>query len=121
MDWEVQVATKTGQIKTVKVYDYAYPEDAKRAALAQTGADRIIWASTFINREKSSDSSSIYQNSNWSSGFDFDFDTKFAEDNENIIGFIQVTILPTIILLFIHPVLAILFNIALIKFWFFTT
>lgn len=44
MNWEVQVITDRGQIKTVKVQDYNQAQDAKAAALSMTGAKRVISA-----------------------------------------------------------------------------
>lgn len=52
MDWYVQVQTQDGQLRTVMVYDYNYPSDAKRAALSQTGARQVIYASPFREKQE---------------------------------------------------------------------
>jgi len=117
-DWNVQVFTQDGQVKNVKVYDYNYPSDAERAALSQTGGAKVIWSSPFCDT-LGSDNEPTTQSSG--GGFyvdmrpsDFDYSTK-----EGLIGgFICATLLPTIILLLIHPIPAILFNLALARWWF---
>ena len=58
MDWIVQVKTKSGYIKDVKVFDYNYPNDAVEAALAQTGATEYINFHSVSNDSKSETSSS---------------------------------------------------------------
>ena len=40
-DWNVSVITHDGQFKTVTLYDYNMQSDAERAALAQTGGQRV--------------------------------------------------------------------------------
>lgn len=47
MDWNVQVILPSGQMKTVQVFDYNHPEEAKAAACSITGAKRAIYASCF--------------------------------------------------------------------------
>ena len=118
-DWEVQLITKDGQIKTVKVYDYNYPSDAENAALSQTGGQRIIWCSPF--REKTeygntsqNTSSNTSRSYDYSSNIEFDYSTKeglFA-------GYLAAAIIPTIFLWLINPIPAILFNIAFARWWF---
>jgi len=48
MDWNVQVILHGGQMKTVQVFDYNNAEDAKAAAVAQTGAKRAYSATCFL-------------------------------------------------------------------------
>jgi hypothetical protein len=117
-DWEVQLITKDGQIKTVKVYDYNYPSDAESAALSQTGGQRIIWSSPFT-ATKETPNTSQNTNSNTSRSYDysnieFDYSTKEGL----IVGYIAAAILPTILLWCINPIPAILFNIAFARWWF---
>jgi hypothetical protein len=49
MDWKVNVVLPSGQVTTVTVCGYLFPEDAKAAAKAQTGAKEILNFSTITN------------------------------------------------------------------------
>lgn len=57
MDWIVKVKTRSNQIKDVKVYDYAYPDDAMEAALAQTAAVEAISCYPFQEEKESTSTS----------------------------------------------------------------
>jgi len=41
-DWEVKILTESGQIKDVRVDNYAFRPDAERAALSSSGAKKIV-------------------------------------------------------------------------------
>lgn len=47
MDWNITVLTNHGERRDVRVYDFNHIEDAKSAALAQSGGGRVIGASSF--------------------------------------------------------------------------
>lgn len=116
-DWNVQVTTEDGQVKTVKVYDYNYPSDAGRAALSQTGGKSVVWCSPFREVQNTNQSSDNDESSYYSFGIsdiEFDYSTKSGL----ITGYICATLLPTIILWCFNPIPAILFNIAFSRWWF---
>lgn len=47
MDWNVTILTNHGDRRDVRVYDFHSMEDAKAAALAQSGGGRVLFASSF--------------------------------------------------------------------------
>jgi hypothetical protein len=117
-DWKVDVITQDGQFKTVTVYDYNYQSDAERAGLAQSGGQRVYCATPFITKKETL-TTSQNSNSNTYSSYDysnveFDYSTKGGL----VAGYIAAAILPTILLWCIHPIPAILFNIAFARWWF---
>ena len=119
MDWEVQLITKDGQIKTVKVYDYNYPSDAESAALSQTGGQRIIWSSPFREKTEYGSTSDNDNRPHYSPSVNYDnIEFDLSTTNGMIGGYIAATLLPTIFLWCIHPIPAILFNIAFARWWF---
>lgn len=118
MDWEVQVITKDMQIKNVKVYDYNYPSDAQRAALCQTGADRVIWCQPYTpntNNESTSTYDSGYSEPEY---IYVDYDYDYSKPEDNIAGYIVATLLPSALLWIVHPFLCIVFNVFFARWWF---
>lgn len=118
-DWEVQLITKDGQIKTVKVYDYNYQSDAESAALSQTGGQRIIWCSPFREKTEYGSTSDNDNRPHYSPSVNYDnIEFDYSTKEGLIVGYLAAAILPTILLLCINPILAILFNIAFARWWF---
>lgn len=118
-DWNVSVITHDGQFKTVTLYDYNMQSDAERAALAQTGGQRVYCANCFTAK-KETPSTSQNTNSNTSRSYDYSSNIEFDYSTKEglIVGYLAAAILPTILLLCINPILAILFNIAFARWWF---
>ena len=114
--WKVDVITESGQVRTVKVYDFTLKSDAEAAALSQSGGGQVYYSAPFVEGTQSTSQNS---NSEPFRGFDvsnvkFNYSTK-----EGLIGgYIAATILPTLILWYINPIPAILFNIAFARWWF---
>ena len=114
--WIVDVITESGQVRTVKVYDFTLKSDAEAAALSQSGGGQVYYSAPFVEGTQSTSQNS---NSEPFRGFDvsnvkFNYSTK-----EGLIGgYIAATILPTLILWCINPIPAILFNIAFARWWF---
>jgi hypothetical protein len=115
-DWKVDVITKNGQVRTVKVYNFTLKLDAEAAALSQSGGGRVYYSAPFVEDIPNPPQNTISEPFR---GFDvsnveFDYSTK-----EGLIGgYIAATILPTFILWCINPIPAILFNIAFARWWF---
>ena len=115
-DWKVDVITKNGQVRTVKVYDFTLKSEAEAAALSQSGGGQVYYSAPFVEGIPNSPQNTIPEPF---LGFDvsnveFDYSTK-----EGLIaGYIAAAILPTFILWFINPIPAILFNIAFARWWF---
>ena len=95
MDWYVQVQTQDGQIKTVQVYDYNYASDAKRAALAQTGASKVIYAS--CTQPKPKEDTSTQWNNSYHYEPDYDWFPTTIEELIGLLGFIGLMILTLVL------------------------
>ena len=108
MNWEVQVQTPSGQIKTVIVYNYNHSSDAKAAALAQTGAKRVIFASCFesFNHMSRED---LDKEPEYFSNIEYIRDKNKSKDKDTIDGVDIFILICTIffILTLISPILAI--------------
>lgn len=77
MDWEVTVITQGNYIKKVYVYDYNYRPDAEAAAIAQTGAIKVLHStpvSTYSNVEEDTSKSSSTRTYYYSSDSSLDID-----------------------------------------------
>jgi hypothetical protein len=115
-DWKVDVITESGQVRTVKVYDFTLKSDAEAAALSQSGGGRVYYSAPFVESAQSTS-----QNSNLESHDSFylnNVEFNYYNKEGLICGYIAVTIIPTFILWCINPIPAILFNIAFARWWF---
>lgn len=116
MDWEVQVITKDMQIKNVKVYDYNYPSDAQRAALAQTAAERVIWCQAYTPSTNNESTSTYEPSCSEPEYIEIDFD--YSTTSGKVQGYIVATLLPSALLWIVHPFLCIVFNLFFARWWF---
>jgi hypothetical protein len=112
MDWNVRVVTKSNQIKTVRVNDYIYASDAIDAALAQTDAVSVINCGVVNDpKEVEPTPNQIYDNSPRSS-YDYNW------DNNQFYQYAVVTLIPSLLLWIVSPVLCCIFNAVLCYWWF---
>jgi hypothetical protein len=110
MDWNVKVVTQSNQIKDVKVFDYIYPSDAVDAAVAQTDAKSVITCNPITNDIEYNSNSNNYYISDSSSGIDW--------DNNQFFQYFVVTLIPSVILWLVSPVICCIFNSVLCYYWF---
>jgi hypothetical protein len=112
MDWDVQIVTKQNQIKTVRVTDYIYPTDAINAAIAQTDAVRVVNYS-LVNKEPDLEShpNPFYNTSYYDSSDSY-------WDNNQFFQYFIVTLIPSVLLWIISPVICCIFNAVLFYYWF---
>jgi hypothetical protein len=117
------VITQSNQIKTVKMNNYVYPSDAVDAAVAQTKAKRVIWYKPVCETVNYSNSyTENYETiTDLDTSFDYDvsdLNIKFDTPEKKVLGFIFITVLPTTLLIYIHPILSIIFTIIFARWWF---
>lgn len=117
-DWEVKVITHNNQVKDVRVNDCIYPDDAVRAAISQTAGKQMISCQAVYDQKSYSsldttetfyDETYYIPPQNWRENDTYEY---------WIGSFLQVAIVPTIILICINPLLAILFCLAFGWWWF---
>jgi len=115
-DWKVDIITESGQVRTIKVYDFTLKSDAEAAALSQSGGGQVYYSAPFVESIQSTPQNS---NSEPFRGFDVsDIEFDYSTKQGLIAGYIAATILPTFILWCINPIPSILFNIAFARWWF---
>lgn len=76
-NWRVTVQTDSSQIKEVFVEDYIQPNDAARAALSQTGAEKVLYVIPDYSYE--SKSSSGTYNTTYTGNTSYDSDLNMLE------------------------------------------
>jgi ABC-type lipoprotein release transport system permease subunit len=121
-DYNIKVLTPSGQFRDVIVRDFVYSADAERAALSQTGGGQVRSVSPYFDKPEEVSSS----NGNYShSRNDAEWDTSnWWDDDGNLTSegklsqFIIFTIIPTLVCIAIHPIVAILWNVGFSKMWF---
>lgn len=112
MDWDVQIVTKSNQIKTVRVTDYSYPQDAVNAAIAQTDAKNVITYNLVGNRPDSE----VHPNSSLRESYSDRSNSYW--DNNQVYQYTVVTAIPSVLLWIISPVICCIFNAVLCYWWF---
>jgi hypothetical protein len=122
-DYKIKILTNSGQFRDVIIRDFVYSQDAERAALAQTGGGQIRSVSPYFDKpEEVSSSNENYSHSR--SDGEWDTSEPWWDDNGNLTSegklsqFIIFTIIPTLFLFAIHPIVAILWNVGFSKMWF---
>ena len=122
-DYKVKIKTDSGQFRDCIVRDFVYSSDAEKAALSQTGGGQVWSVSPHSDKteETSSWSDTSYNQSSNNEGWDT---SDWYDDEGNITRkgefgeYALVTALPTLILLFVHPIASILWNVGFSKLWF---
>jgi hypothetical protein len=112
MDWDVQIVTKSNQIKTVRVTDYSYPEDAVNAAIAQTDAKSVITYNLVGSKPDYKAHSNLPHNQFYSDRINYYW------DNNQVYQYAVVTAIPSVLLWIISPVICCIFNAVLCYWWF---
>jgi hypothetical protein len=121
MDWEVCVLTKSNQVKTVIVRDFIYMSDASEAALALTNGKQVIWCNGHNPPPPWQIDEEVPQQQEqytYAPFPDIRINWDYDKIEHLIAGYLLVAFFPTIILMFIHPIAAIVFNVVFGRWWF---
>ena len=121
-DYKVKILTNSGQFRDVIVRDFVYSSDAERAALSQTGGGQIRSVSPYCDKpQEVSSSNESYSHSRsdgeWDTSNWWDEDGNLTSEGK-LSQFVIFTIIPTLVCIAIHPILAILWNVGFSKMWF---
>ena len=126
-DYNIKILTPSGQFRDVIIRDFVYSQDAERAALAQTGGGQIRSVSPYFDKpEVASMFDENYmvpprsegeQNTSWDTSDWWDDDGNLTFEGK-LSQFFIFTIIPSLFLFAIHPILAILWNVGFSKMWF---
>ena len=126
-DYKIKILTNSGQFRDVIIRDFVYSADAERAALAQTGGGQIRSVSPYcdtpgLNTNGLFDENYVHpprpqNNEDWDTSNWWDDDGNLTSEGK-LSQFIIFTIIPSLFLFAIHPILAILWNVGFSKMWF---
>jgi len=121
-DWKVKVETQDHQIRTVTVQDFTYPSDASRAALAQSAGTRVISVTPSYHDEDDPRYNYYFDHDYHKSDVsDYSTETRTYYEETKLDWFsyyLIATSIPTLVLYFINPVFAIIFNALFLWWWY---
>jgi hypothetical protein len=129
-DYKVKIKTPSGQFRDCIIRDFVYSQDAERAALSQTGGGKVWSVAPYFDKpglkigwddEEVSSSNESYNhsqsNENWDTSDWWDDDGNLTSEGK-LSQFIIFTIIPSLFLFAIHPIVSILWNVLFSKMWF---